>query len=82
MATFRRDVESFHDADSRQRGYIVGRNRDGVTQHFPLLTCSAALVEIPAGARTVTVDDLGDAIAILKKGAKQAPRHMAAKRLG
>jgi EAL domain-containing protein (putative c-di-GMP-specific phosphodiesterase class I)/GGDEF domain-containing protein len=82
LATFRRDVESFHDADSRQRGYIVGRNRDGVTQHFPLLTCSAALVEIPAGARTVTVDDLGDAIAILKKGAKQAPRHMAAKRLG
>ncbi len=82
LASFRRDVESFYDVDSRERGYIVGRSRDGTTQHFPLLTCSAALVEIPDGVRAVTVDDLGDAIAILKKTAKQAPHHIAMKRLG
>ncbi len=82
LGSFRRDVESFYDADSRERGYIVGRSREGTTQHFPLLTCSAALVEIPAGPRVVTVDDLGDAIAILKKTAKQAPSHMAMRRLG
>ncbi len=81
LAAFRRDVESFYDPDSRGRGYIVGRGRDGVSQHFPLLTCSAALVHIPAGERSVTVDDVGDAIAILKKAAKISPDHIALKRL-
>lgn len=82
LSAFRRDVESFYDPDSRERGYIIGRGRDGTSQHFPLLSCSAALVHIPAGEHAVTVDDVSDAIAILKKTAKLAPDHVALKRMG
>ena len=82
LTAFRRDVESFYDPESRERGYIVGRGRDGVLQQFPLLSCSAALVDITAGERAVTVDDVGGAIATLKKAAKSAPDHIAAQRLG
>lgn len=82
LSAFRHDVESFYDPESRERGYIVGRGRDGALQQFPLLSCSAALIEIAAGERAVTVDDIGGAIATLKKTAKSAPDHIAARRLG
>ena len=77
LITFRRDVESFYDAEARERGGIVARGRDGTLQQFPLLSCSVALVEIPAGEQAVTVDDIGGAIAGLKKAAKSAPNHIA-----
>ena len=82
LTAFRRDVESFYDPESRERGHIVGRGRDGALQQFPLLSCSAALVEIAAGERAVTVDDIGGTIATLKKTAKSAPDHIACQRLG
>ena len=82
LAEFRRDVESFYDPESRERGSIVGRTREGELREFPLLSCSAALVEIPAGERVVTVDDIGQTIATLKKAAKAAPDHIAVQRLG
>ncbi len=82
LTAFKRDVESFYDPESRELGYILGRGRDGTLQQFPLLSCSAALVEIGAGDRAVTVDDIGSTIATLKKAAKSAPDHIAAQRLG
>ena len=82
LETFRRDAESLYDEDSRQLGYITGRGRDGTTQNFPLLSCSAALVFLPAGPRSVAIDEVGAIIAKLKKAAKLSPQHLAAERLG
>ncbi len=81
LESFRRDAESFYDAEARDFGYIVGRGRDGTTQNFPLLSCSAALVALPAGGRAVLMDDLGSIIAGLKKAAKDSPDHLATRTL-
>ena len=35
--TFRRDVESFYDDDTRRRGFIVGHDRQGHAADFPLI---------------------------------------------
>ena len=82
LETFRRDAESLYDEESRQLGYITGRGRDGTVQNFPLLSCSAALVFLPAGPRGVAVDEVGAVIAKLKKAAKHAPQHLAAETPG
>lgn len=47
-----------------------------IDRSFPLLTCSAAPVEIPAGPRSVSVDQLASKIADLKKAAKRSPSHL------
>ena len=62
---------------TRALGYLVGRGRDDTTRQFPLLSCSAALVALPAGGRAVLMDDLGSVIAGLKKAAKDSPDHLA-----
>ena len=81
LESFRRDAESFYDAEARDLGYIVGRDRDGTSRQFRLLSCSAALVALPAGSRTALMDDLGSIIAGLKKAAKDSPDHLATRTL-
>ncbi len=82
LETFRRDAESLYDEEARQLGYITGRGRDGTSQNFPLLSCSAALVSLSAGPRPVAIDEVGAIIAHLKKAAKLSPQHLAAQTLG
>jgi len=82
LERFRSDAESLYDEESRIQGYIVGRGRDGAPRDFPLLSCSAALVTLPAGQRRLAADDFGTIIAGLKKAAKQSPRHIAVRELG
>ncbi|SDH10487.1 bifunctional diguanylate cyclase/phosphodiesterase [Roseospirillum parvum] len=75
---FRRDVESFYDEETRQRGYIDAKDREGQMRRFPLLSASAALIEIPAGHAPASLDDIASVIADLKKAAKQSPDRLAA----
>ncbi|MEI6987136.1 MAG: GGDEF domain-containing protein [Rhodospirillaceae bacterium] len=82
LTTFRHDIESFYDPESRISGYIIGHSRDGEIVQIPLLSCSAAVVEIPAGAGTAIADDIARILAGLKKAAKKAPEHIAILRLG
>lgn len=76
LERFRADAESFYEPAVRERGYITAKDRFGELRQFPLLSCSAAVVEIPAGDHTVTIDAVGAAIAELKKAAKQAPSRL------
>lgn len=77
LAAFRRDVESFYDPESRERGHIIARDRSGDMRPFPLLTCSSVVMTVPAGERApVTSDILATRIAEMKALAKQADNHL------
>jgi GGDEF domain-containing protein len=43
-AAFDRAVPDHYDPDDRQRGYVEGTDRYGVTRRFPLMTISVAVV--------------------------------------
>ena len=77
LASFRRDVESFHDAEARAAGGIVGKDRSDRTRTFPLMTASAGLLARDAGRRSVTVDGLTGRLSRLKRTAKGVPGHVA-----
>ncbi len=76
--TFRRDVESFYDDDTRRRGFIVGHDRLGNPADFPLMTVSAALVHLAPGRGDHTADEISQLIATLKKDAKTCPARVCA----
>jgi len=79
LENFCRDVESFYDADARNVGFILGKDRQGNACHFPLMSCSAALISLEANRckQTPSFQDLDTAIATLKKQAKADSSHMA-----
>ena len=79
---FRVDVESFYDEDARRAGCIVARDRHGEERCMPLLSVSAALVELPAGHDLCSGDELAELIAHLKKQAKVSPTKIAVARAG
>lgn len=78
VETFRRDVESFYDDETRAAGHITGQDRQGNVVRFPLMSVSAAVVHLPAGRPVHTVDEISQLIAGLKKEAKKSPDRVAA----
>lgn len=76
---FARDVASFYDIAVREQGFISAKDRHGVERQFPLMTCSAALISLPAGRDAATFDygKLDHVIATLKKEAKVSENHLA-----
>ncbi len=79
LETFCADVESFYDPEARERGFIAGKDRHGVPREFPLMSCSAALLYLPAGreANSPSHTELDSAIADLKKVAKSTTENVA-----
>jgi diguanylate cyclase (GGDEF)-like protein len=72
VETFRRDVESFYEQETIERGYIESKDRDGNPRRYPLLSVCAALVTLPPQrTRLFSPDDVSQIIALLKKRAKQ-----------
>jgi len=78
---FRNDVESFYDETSRERGYMIGRDREGVERHLPLLTASAAILELPPDHIARSPDEIAGQIAQYKKKAKQSVSKIAKARI-
>ncbi|MBK5970384.1 hypothetical protein CCR91_16895 [Thiorhodovibrio winogradskyi] len=70
---FQHEAQSLYDAATRERGYIEATNRHGDLVRFPLLSCSAAMLWIPATAAAFTLEDVSQIIARLKKSAKASP---------
>jgi diguanylate cyclase (GGDEF)-like protein len=77
---FHHEAPSFYDAEDRERGYIVGRDRAGIEQRMPLIGVSAAVVFVRAGAR-IEAEQLSDIFALLKKEAKESPAKLASREL-
>ncbi|MBI5162477.1 MAG: GGDEF domain-containing protein [Magnetospirillum sp.] len=78
IETFRSDVESFYDDESRRAGGIRGQDRLGNTMSFPLMTVSAVVIHLPAGRGVHTSDAISQLIADLKKEAKHAADRLCA----
>lgn len=70
---FASDAESFYDSETRQAGYMLAVDRDGLERRFPLLSVSAVLLVIEAGDRGHSIDDISKTLAKYKKLAKSAP---------
>lgn len=74
---FAEDIASFYDSEARAKGYIDATDRDGQPHRYRLMTCSAALLHVPAGKRACTPDTMMDTVARLKKQAKGTKNGMA-----
>ena len=76
--TFKQNAESFYEKTSIENGYILAKDREGTHRRFPLITVSAAILELPAQTdRPCTIEDAGNIIAMLKKEAKQSENGIA-----
>jgi hypothetical protein len=73
---FRSDFESFYDAEARKRGYLAGSDREGKEHRYPLMTTSAALVEVKGVRISRSADDFAGFIAEQKRKAKASPDHL------
>ena len=81
-AKFRFNVESFYDSEAIQNGCIRARDREGRTGCFPLITVSAALLELPARVhRIYSPEEISHLMAEMKKEAKLSPDKMIAANL-
>lgn len=71
-AKFRSSVESFYDSKALQDGCIQAQDRDGRIKCFPLITVSAALLELPPQMhRIYSPEEIGNQMAKMKKAAKR-----------
>ncbi|MDO8607387.1 MAG: GGDEF domain-containing protein [Phaeospirillum sp.] len=78
IETFRHDVETFYDEETRRLGHIDGRDRLGNPASFPLMTISAVVVRLPCCRDLHSIDEVSRLIASLKKDAKHSPDHICA----
>ena len=72
VADFSKNILNYFDARDAQNGYIIGKNRQGVTHKFPLITVSAAIVT-DDGSRFKNPLDMAMTVAELKEYAKLLP---------
>ena len=78
VSIFTNNVQSFYSDEDREKGYIVAKNREGVTRNFPLLTVSASVVITPANRVTNNLSDvLNEVLSLQKKVAKAEAEHIA-----
>ena len=74
---FTHNMESFYSPEIRQSKQYSGHDREGNFKLFPLLSCSAAMILIPTGERTKTIDQIISQIADIKSDAKNSPDNIA-----
>jgi diguanylate cyclase (GGDEF)-like protein len=72
VTEFEKRIRRFYDAQDAQRGYIRGKDRQGVMQIFPLITVSVAIVS-DDGTRFKNQLDMAMTAAELKEYAKLLP---------
>ncbi len=70
---FKKNVESFYDFDTVKKGYLSAVDREGRKRNLPLMTVSVAILELAAGDKKgLTVEDMANTMADLKKKAKRS----------
>jgi len=69
---FALDAESLYSPEHRCNGYIECSGRDGVVSRFPLLTCSIALLVIPAEGHPISTEEIARELTRLKTAAKKS----------
>lgn len=69
---FEKRILGFYAKEDAQNGYFIGKNRQGITQKFPLITVTAAIVT-DDGSRFKNPLDMARMAAELKEYAKMLP---------
>jgi len=72
VADFEKRISNFYDPQDAKCGYIMGKDRRGVVQKFPLITVSVAIVT-DNGSRFSNPLDMAMTVAELKEYAKLLP---------
>jgi len=72
IENFTNNILSFFDDEARNKGYYMGINRKGEKENVPLLTVSAAIIEIPQNTYNMNEDLISKILANLKKIAKNS----------
>lgn len=72
VSDFEKRILSFYAEEDAENGYFIGKNRQGITQKFPLITVTAAIVT-DDGSRFKNPLDMARMAAELKEYAKMLP---------
>ena len=70
---FEADAMTLYSAEDRNRGYVEGVDRAGIRRQFKFLSCSVAIIQVPAGRVLGDPASISSRIASLKKRAKEDP---------
>jgi EAL domain-containing protein (putative c-di-GMP-specific phosphodiesterase class I)/GGDEF domain-containing protein len=73
---FNSATSGFYSADELSGGFYEARDRDGISKTLPLLTVSAAVIEVPAGERLYLQDEIVSMLTDMKAHAKRSPSRM------
>lgn len=71
-ARFAQEASSFYEAEDRDRGWILGKDREGLERRIPLITVSLAAIRLGPGT-PMDQEELAERFARLKKDAKASP---------
>ncbi len=69
IEAFAQEVEKLYNDEDLERGYIVSKNRNGITENFPIASISIAGVT-SNGKQYTNLDDFSRDVAFLKKSSK------------
>lgn len=76
IAAFSDEVRAFYEPSDRERGCIVGEDRDGNIREFKLLGVSSVVIRIGKSSSIASSEHLHRMFAMEKKNAKKSPNHM------
>lgn len=76
IGVFSDEVRAFYEPSDRERGFILGEDREGNKREFKLLGVSAVVVRMGSGASITSGEHLQRTFAMEKKTAKKSPNHM------
>lgn len=76
IASFSDEVRAFYEPSDRDRGCIVGEDRDGNVREFKLLGVSSVVIRMGSGSSITSSEHLQRMFAMEKKNAKKSPNHM------
>ncbi|HBF38894.1 MAG TPA: GGDEF domain-containing protein [Firmicutes bacterium] len=82
VSQFAYTVRIFHSEDELAKGFFVAKDRYGKTRKFPLMSASAAILEIFGGARSFSAEEVSRMLSQLKKAAKESSENIASASLG
>lgn len=74
QAGFDHEVKPFFSPEERAQGYYTSTDRENQATKFPILSISAAIVELEPGKKPENPEDISMLLARLKKDAKNSKR--------
>jgi diguanylate cyclase (GGDEF)-like protein len=81
MDKFSEDILPFLNEEDRKNGYIISTSREGERKTFPLLSVSAAVLNLTKNRKKTNLEDISQVIARLKKKAKSSKEKISTEKI-